>query len=285
MKRRQAMLTLGGAGVLLAQSSSETPEWVYLENEALKLGIHLKAGACIGWLSTTAEPEKNLLNTYDVGRYVQQSYYGDPDGSDWNGQPWRYNPVQGGGWRGDASEVTHYKLLSETKLESTTTPRHWATGKKLPEVTMQQTISLEGPMVRIAFRMTYQGAVVHKAHHQELPAFFVQPEFDTLIYDSETTGKDSPLTEKQLGEKNEYIKLREPWLAWVSKTGQAVGVMSPGCQMATCYRVPGPAACSYAAPLKTFALIPGLDFTQDVFVSVGKVGEIRQRFAALTTSR
>jgi hypothetical protein len=30
---------------------------------------------------------------------LQQSYYGDADGSSWNGQPWCYNPVQGGSWQ------------------------------------------------------------------------------------------------------------------------------------------------------------------------------------------
>lgn len=32
--------------------------------------------------------------SYDCGRYIQQSYYGKEDGSNWNGTPWRWNPVQ-----------------------------------------------------------------------------------------------------------------------------------------------------------------------------------------------
>lgn len=27
---------------------------------------------------------------YDCGRFIQQSYYGRQDGSDWNGKPWRW---------------------------------------------------------------------------------------------------------------------------------------------------------------------------------------------------
>ena len=44
------------------------------------------AGSCLCWFSRSGSG-RNLLNSYDEGRYLQQSYDGDKDGSDWNAMP------------------------------------------------------------------------------------------------------------------------------------------------------------------------------------------------------
>lgn len=250
---------------------------VYLENEHLRLGIDLSAGAAIGWMSTKRQPELNLLNAYDHGRYVQQSYYGDVDGSDWNGKPWRYNPVQGGSWKGVASEVVQSKVESPVKMHAATRPRHWAEGRLLEECLMQQWIELKGPVVHIKYRFTYTGTKAHQAYHQELPAVFVNPSRDKLVH----MGAEGKLVRVQPGEKNEYVKLAEPWAAWVNAQDEGLGVYSPGCREATCYRVGGGAPCSYVAPLQTFALTPALKFEHEVWLTAGSLQEIQERFAPL----
>lgn len=252
--------------------------WHFLQSEHLKLGVDLGAGACIGWFSTAQQPEKNLLDTYDRGRYVQQSYYGDDDGSDWNGKPWRYNPVQGGDWHGLPAKVIEFKAESATKLHAKTQPRHWANGKALDECVMEQWITLEGTLAHVKFRFAYNGTLTHKPHHQELPAFYVQPEFHTLVFCNGTPWTNAPLIRQQPGEKNEYIKLTEPWVAWADKDDSAIGLLTGGRKQATCFRVPGPAACSYVAPIETFALTPGLVFEHEVWIGAGRVGELRERF-------
>ncbi|HSJ00963.1 MAG: hypothetical protein ACAI34_19255 [Verrucomicrobium sp.] len=277
-----------------ALGADRAARWEYLENEHLKIGIDLESGASIGWLSLKESPEKNVLNSYDKGRYVQQSYYGDPDGSEWNGTPWRYNPVQGGGWRGEPAKVLEFQKLGGGEegtargpsLFARIQPRHWATGAPLPEVVMTQTIILDGPLARVTFGFSYQGEKSHKAHHQELPAFFVQPEFDTLVYsEAQEIWKNKPLTRSQPGQKNEYVKLAEPWLAWVNPAGLAVGILSPGCELATCYRFPGSAACSYAAPLKTIALTPGFKLEYDAWLGIGTVESLREQFCKAAQGR
>lgn len=62
-----------------------------IENSKLKIGVDPDRGCGISWLGRGGSGE-NLLNAYDCGRFIQQSYYGADDGSDWNGQPWRWNP-------------------------------------------------------------------------------------------------------------------------------------------------------------------------------------------------
>lgn len=270
-------LLLPAAGLRAA----EVPHWHYLQNDQLKIGINLNAGACIGWLSTAKEPEKNVLNTYDPGRYVQQSYYGDPDGSDWNGKPWRYNPVQGGDWHGLPSTVLEFKSDTPTTLYAKIKPRHWTTGKLLEDVVMEQWITLEGPLAHVKFKMTYTGTAAHKAHHQELPAFFVEPEFGTLAYVDGEPWKNTPPTRRNPGEKNEYIKLTEHWAAWLNAEDYGVGIFSPASEEATCYRVPGQiGSCSYLAPIKTMALTPGFVFEYEASMGIGKLQDLRVWFTA-----
>ncbi|MFZ4765261.1 MAG: sulfatase [Roseimicrobium sp.] len=257
--------------------------WHFLQNDHLKLGVDLGAGASIGWLSAQPDLDRNVINTYDRGRYVQQSYYGGEDGTLWGSKPWRYNPVQGGDWRGLPAKVVSFTAESTTQLYAKTIPRHWATGKLLDECAMEQWITLEGELVYVRFRFTYSGETSHQPHHQELPAFFVEPQFDALVFCDATNAPwtKAALTRKEPGERNEYLRFSEPWLAWVDKTGRAVGLLSPSAKGATCYRTQGAAACSYAAPIDTFALTPGLRHEHEAWLSVGAVEALRARFAAL----
>ncbi len=79
------------------------PDWVYLDNGTVRIGIDKSRGACIGYFGES-KTGRNLLNHYDEGRFVQQSYYGQKDGSDWHGKPWVYNPVQGGSWDANSND-------------------------------------------------------------------------------------------------------------------------------------------------------------------------------------
>jgi hypothetical protein len=251
--------------------------WHYLDNGQVKLGVNLNAGACIGWFSA-AESKDNLLNAYDVGRYVQQSYYGDEDGSDWNGKPWRYNPVQGGSWKNEPAEVLETKS-DATSFYAKTKPRHWATGTFTPECVMEEWLRLEGKLARLKFKMTYTGKQEHKPRHQELPALFVMPKLDTLVF----VDAEKKITRQQPGFPNEYIKVGEPWCAWVDSNDHGIGIFMPHTSQITCYRVcnANKGDCSYLAPIQTFALKPGLVFEYEVVLTLGSVEQIRAEFEKL----
>ncbi|MDP1592241.1 MAG: hypothetical protein Q8M07_31055 [Prosthecobacter sp.] len=251
--------------------------WHYLDNGHVRLGVNLKAGACIGWFSSSGSQD-NLLNAYDVGRYVQQSYYGDEDGSDWNGRPWRYNPVQGGSWKNAPAEVVATKS-DATSFYAKTKPRHWATGAFTPECVMEEWLRLDGGLARLKFKMTYTGTQKHKPRHQELPALFVTPKLDTLVF----VDAEKKLMRKQPGFPNEYFRLAEPWCAWVDANDHGLGLFMPHTDQATCYRVRNgnKGDCSYLAPIQTFALKPGLVFEYEVVLMIGSLAEIRAASAAL----
>ena len=270
-----------GLWLLAAGLAPGAEGWVYLENQHLKLGVNEKAGAVIGWFST-AEEGRNWLNTYDVGRYVQQSFYGDSDGSDWNGTPWRYNPVQGGSWRNEPAELLESKQEGGVYYAKTR-PRHWATGAWLPEVTMEQWLRLEGKLAVLKFRLSYQGEQTHQARHQELPAMFVDAALGTLVYcgADQKAWTGAALTRLEPGFPNEYAEVSEPWAAWVDAQDRGLGILFPGTRSLTCYRVrqgQGKADCSYLAPIRTLALSPGLVVEYEVVLALGEVADLRQRF-------
>jgi hypothetical protein len=273
--------------LLLPQVLGAEEKWVYLDDGVLRLGVNENAGAAIGWFSASGSAH-NLLNTYDVGRYVQQSFYGDGDGSDWNGKPWVYNPVQGGSWKNKASELLE-SGQEKGVYHAKTRPRHWATGELLDEVTMEEWIWLEAGTARLRFKMSYQGEKTFKTRHQELPAFFVKASLETLVICPEgpTAWSGAELKRLHPGFPNEYAKVSEPWAAWVDQAGQGVGILFPGTTQLTCYRVRQgneKADCSYLAPIRSFALTPGTVVDYTVVLALGSAEELRARFKTLAVS-
>ena len=89
-------------------------QWEYLDNGVVRIGIDKSRGACIGYFAES-KTRRNLLNNYDEGRFIQQSYYGRPDGSKWNGKPWVYNPVQGGYAKGKSSRLLKFSRDKKKK--------------------------------------------------------------------------------------------------------------------------------------------------------------------------
>lgn len=275
---------LFAAVVGLALFARAEDAWVYIDNGELRLGVNKTAGACIGYLST-GQDQPSVLNSYDRGRFVQQSYYGDKDGSMWDKTPWRYNPVQGGHWQGKPAKVLEFKS-DATSLYSRTQPVHWATGQDISEMVMEQWIKLEGPVAHLRFRMEYKGTLSHAAHDQEIPAFFVQPEFGTLaFYDGSEPWTGGGLTRRQPGFPNESVKLAERWSAWIDEKDRGVGLYVPVADRATCYRygngVIRKDSCSYIAPLAKFALTPWLVWEYEAWMTIGQLAEIRDRFRVL----
>lgn len=265
-------------------AASKNDELLFIDNGVLKLGVKKTWGAGVAWLSLSGS-ERNVINAHDHGRLVQQSYYGEKDGSDWNGQPWTWNPVQGGDWKGRAARVEKLEHGGDW-LESTSIPKHWANGEDILDARFHQRIELKGPAAVIRFTMTYTGQKAHPKTHQEIPAVFVAPELDTLVYcDKGEPWTNAPLTRRKPGWPNEYGRPVEPWAAYVDASGRGVGVCVPAMESFTCYRFAAdtgsPAACSYVAPLTTFAITPGTTFSYTCYLTLGTEGEIRARFQEL----
>ncbi len=274
------------AGLFLALSGFAA-DWIYLDNGQVRLGLDRAAGASIGFFGESATG-RNLLNHYDKGRFIQQSYYGAKDGSDWNGKPWRWNPVQGGGWRGEPARTLVFTNTATT-LYAKTLPKHWATGADLPEVVLEEWLTLTNRLAHLRFRMTYSGTANHPPAHQELPAVFADFALTNLVYyrgNAPWTG--GVLTRRVPGWPNEYDKgLSENWAAYVDARDWGLGVCVPGTTEMTFYRNAGQAGpdgpgCSYFAPIRTLAITNGFKLDYEVFLAIGTVSELRNQFRSLS---
>ena len=263
-----------------------TPEPAYITNGAVRLGIDLSSGGSIFYFSQVS-PERNLLNHNDRGRFIQQSYYGTPDGTVWAGMNWCWNPIQGGGTLGEAAKLLD-KEIGPDRLYVKSMPVHWATGVDVTDATMEEWVTLEGNVAHIKFRMTYTGTTVHPDNQQELPAVFVDAALKNLAYYKGA----APWTNDNLiyhvpGWPNEYEHRDEEWSAYVDERGWGIGIYTPGTPDMTMYRFgdnnpknngPKGGNCSYFAPLRYFSVTPGLVFEYDVFVTIGNIADIRARF-------
>lgn len=273
--------------VLLASFSApglaiNTNDWAFLDNGEIRIGVKKTSGACIGWLSQSGS-SRNLLNHHDKGRFVQQSFYGDEDGTLWNKQPWRWNPVQGGDWKGNPAKLVTFQRETNT-LYARSLGRHWSGCEDLADVIFEQWLSLAGRVARIHYRMTYTGERAHASRSHEIPAVFVEPEFATLVlYDGDQPWTGGALHRSQPGWPNENRRMTEPWAAYVDKDDFGVGAYVPLATNLTCYRYAAgrssaEGACSYFAPLIQFAITPGKQFDYEVHLAIGTVAEIREAF-------
>ena len=275
--------TIGIAVLLLATPASIASPWEYLDNGTLRIGIDKSRGACIGYFAMSATG-RNLLNNRDEGRFIQQSYYGAPDGSKWNGKPWVYNPVQGGHWKGKKSRLLEFiRDKKQQTISARVEPLSWASGAACPEALMGVQVSLEGAMARIGFDMHYTGKNQSMVRDQEMPAVFVDAGLSNLVYT-----ENGKLKRRVPGWPNERGRAPENWVAYLDKEDWGIGIYTPGTEIFTCYRFKGNSergpkgsACSYVAPLRRFSLQKGTKIDYEVFLTIGSINEIRTRFTSL----
>ena len=254
----------------------------FLENDKIKIGVDLSSGGSIFWFSEVSG-DRNLMNHADRGRFIQQSYYGKPDGSLWVKKPWRWNPVQGGDYKGKPAKLLEVKQTAGT-LYVRSIPVNWAGGQDIDDCRMEEWITLSDTIARIRFRFTYRGKDIHPPTHQELPAVFVDYALTDLVYyKGAEPWTDKPISKDVPGWPNESRKTDENWAGFVGPDGRGVGVLFPGTEKITTYRHPGPAGpkgggCSYFAPIRTMSITPGLVFEYNVYLTIGNAAEMRARF-------
>jgi len=267
-----------------APAQEAANDFVYLDNGELRLGVKKTSGAGIAYLALSATGE-NLINHWDRGRLVQQSYYGAEDGSLWSGRPWRWNPVQGGDWRGNPARLLELKTQRQS-LYAKSMGKHWASGADLTDVLFEEWISLTGKVAQVKFRMTYTGTNSQPSREHELPAVFVEPRYDTLVvFEGTNAWHGGAVGRSKPGWPNESRRFTEGWAAYVDTNNFGVGVLAPAADSLTCYRFGDGqrehGSCSYLAPLKRFPITPGLRFEYDVWLTIGSADQIRARFQAL----
>jgi hypothetical protein len=267
---------------LSAADPASTPDDItFIDNGQIRIGVKKSSGCGIAWFSAVSDG-RNLVNHWDRGRLIQQSYYGREDGSMWDKQPWRWNPVQGGDWKGSPATTLEFKLEKDS-IYAKSQGKHWASGVELTNVVFEETIRLLDDVVHVHFKFTYSGEESHPVRDQEIPAVFMEPDLDTLVlYDGDQPWTGGELNRSKPGWPNESRRMTEHWAAYVDQEGNGLGVLVPVADNLTCYRFGDGkrehGSCSYFAPLTRFAVTPGKVFEYDIYLTAGTVDEIRARF-------
>lgn len=279
----------------------DLPNATFLNNGQVQIGVDLTRGGGIFHFSERST-RRNLLNHFDEGRFIQQSYYGNADGSYWDTRPWMYNPVQGGSWKGDPAYV-EVANITDNQIYVVTWPVHWATGEVLgTDHRMAETITLHGNYAQIDFEFFHQrhkDKVNHAARQQEMPAMFVDWDLNHLVYYAGnapwTNGpltRIVPATQPGPSISNFYVYgAQEQWYAYVDDNDWGIGIFTPGTSDITYYRfgnnTGGGAtapSCSYLAPVRTLSIINYQESNRlryTVYLTIGYVDDMRALFETL----
>ena len=230
---------LAGAWILVVLSGNVVQAAVsYLDNGTIKIGVNTSMGGSITYLAASSGTNTgvNLVNTADLGREIQQSYYSgptpfSPPGVEkhpaWAGMPW--NPIQAGDVYRNASPVL---ALSNngTQIYVKTTPMQWALNNYPGDCTMENWISLQGNVASVHCRLTNARSDIRRypAYTQELPAVYTNPVLDHLI----TYAGTQPFTGGTLSEMPPDViwnpwRATEGWAAVVNNSNWGLGVIMP----------------------------------------------------------
>src|SRR5207302_82654 len=143
---------LGAALVGAPQAAADSMS--YLDDGAIRVGVDLNKGGTITYLARAADGV-NVVNSHDLGREVQQSYYSGPDNfgnpaPPWTGFPW--NPIGAGDTYGNPAPVLDHSNDGKT-LYTKTAPLQWALNHVACECVIEQWITLEGNAVHVRNRL------------------------------------------------------------------------------------------------------------------------------------
>ncbi len=263
-----------------AQSSS------FLDNGIIKVGVDLKVGGSIYWLSTSGGA--NQINIADKGRYVQQSYYSGPQpygspSSSWPNWPW--NPIQVGDCYGNSAKILAHTNDGKT-IYTKSIGKQWALNNVDQEGTLEQWTTIDGSSVNVYCRINNArpDTTWYGAFEQEKPAVYTV----ATLYKLYSYNGNSPFTN---GAMNEVVNQGPPWNYWtatenwaaqVDASGWGVGTYKKGSYsfvggFAGTKNSGGPTSgnTGYIAPLSTDILDHNITYDFEATLILGSLSSIR----------
>lgn len=290
--------------------ASRGEELLTLDSGTVKVGIDRAKGAAITWLSSADYP-KNLVNSADPGRLIQQSYYAGlrldrrAEGQSKSWSPWPWNPIQGGGvgsWArvtefrrlevvAEASRLSSESLTPLPALYAATIPNLWDMPSEPAAAIMRQWTAFEPAMpnvvvVRCEFVAQREpgdrwGPALPR--HQEIPACYFTRNFSVM--------------KSYLGDgvwREETQRPGPPWgkahpprraMAFFTPDGAGVTVFSPASTQHWNFGPHGggasadPAAgpCMHVAPIDRVNLGPRSTYRYRYWLVVGREPQLAAR--------
>lgn len=212
---------------------------LFLDNGVVKLGVDIGRGGAISHFGPSGSG-LNLVNTFDLGRFIQLSYYSGPSfynpGGRCNklfrGQAWGWNPIGAGDIKHNAGAINTLSFHGAVG-HIVTTPLQWACDNVPCECEFEQQIELGGPGntgVKVVATLHNHRSDKSKypAKDQELPAVYSNGPYYRII-----TTQRGKIKELQSGWNNSAafpwlpgaFTADEHWAALVDKNGWGMGVV------------------------------------------------------------
>jgi hypothetical protein len=289
MRICRAVLAVSVVATGIGLSSTRAERMSFLDNGSIRIGVDLDTGGTITFLARSGGGESdNLINTHDLGRQVQQSYYSGPSPF---GKPhpgwknWSWNPIGSGDVYGHPARVVEHKN-DGAALYIKTIPMQWALGNVPGDCTFETWITLEGKKARIRNRLGNQRAdkTQYAAHDQELPAVYTIGKLHRLItYAGNRPFEDQPLTQvRNSGPPWSYWKASENWAALVDDQDWGLGVIHPGVYsfVGGFHGKPNTGGSrddptGYIAPVRREILDHNIAYEYEYLIVLGALSEIR----------
>lgn len=292
----------GTSAAVKKSGSADEPEIctegeIVIDNGHICLKQDLGRGGSICWLSRSGE-NRNIVNVYDEGRLIQQSYYAgknlnrQSEGQSPSWSPWSWNPIQGGNYAGKGARILHAER-TDTSLYVKCVPMLWDMNDHPAEAVMEQWTELDGNVAHVRNRITCHrtdtiyGEGIERS--QEIPAVYPISQLDrlyTYIGEAPFTGAELTAPEVEClqdGFWGRYPSVPEKWMAFVDSNMWGLGVYSPKAEsfLAGRYGEPGgddiSSSTSYIAPLCTAALRKNSVMEYDYYLIVDSLDAIRAK--------
>jgi len=258
----------------------------YLDNGTIKIGVDLARGGTITYLANIADG-RDIVNNYDLGREIQQSYYSGPipfEGANWSGSDWSWNPVAAGDKCGSISEVLEWSNDGGS-IYVKRIPKQWGLCNVASECIMEEWIRLEGNVAIVRCKLTNNRSdtTFYPAYNQELPAVYTNYPFRFLYsYTGDTPFTNAPLTLIANPSGNAppwaYYNPTEYFSALVDDTNWGLGLYNPIVQLhAGGYHSNAnmPASTGYIAPIRKEHLDHNIVYEYEYYLILDSLENIR----------
>lgn len=259
----------------------------FIENEFVKVGVDANHGGAICWISE-AESERNVVNTKDLGRFIQQSYYAgqkldriaEGQCSYYRHFPW--NPLQAGDYYGNGSLVMDL-IVSGPVMYIKTRPLLWDMNNVYADAVFETWIKLEGSEIVYTAKLTrFESNDLwgEKESFQELPACYLTSDLHNFY---SYTGSDiwnyhlNPISSTGFWE--EWTS-HESWIACVDDSLWGFSVYSPGVPSFTGGFYEGANemdSTAYIAPTLDLTLKAQDKIEYRCYFNIGKLNEMMHR--------
>lgn len=263
-------------------------EMSYIENGVVKIGVDLNKGGTITFFADAHNLDVNLVNSADLGREIQQSYYSGPQpyGNPNPGWPnWPWNPIGAGDCYGNPAEVIDH-FNDDTTIYVKSIPMQWALNNVPCECTFEKWIEIDGNVAKVHYKFTNNRSdtTVYPARHQELPAVYTTDRFYRIFtYTGSKPYTWGSLTQiPSTGPPWNYFNATEKWAALVQDNDWGLGVYNPiAQQFAGGFNgTPGQgnptgSSCGYVTPLRTEVIYHDTVYEYDVYLILGYLDDIR----------